>query len=94
MLGWLFWLWGLKIVLGACSKVTQQKARMIGSVPELSAVVQSAAADPQMDLEKGHILSDAYCLLPADLRDLENFQRVLTSAGFDYRWVASKCRCP
>lgn len=36
-----------------------------------------------MYAEQGRIVTDSYCLLPVDLRDLLGLQAILQSAGFD-----------
>lgn len=44
--------------------------------------------------DQGQIVTDSYCLLPVDLRNLSGFQATLKSAGFDPcvpTYVLSEC---
>eukprot|EP00873_Tetraselmis_striata_P000327 jgi/Tetstr1/420591/TSEL_011679.t1 len=60
--------------------VTKTKASIVSQTP---AMLSLAGADPAVDTETGSIVSDSYCLMPGDLRDIGAFEAALRDNGFD-----------
>lgn len=74
-------------------QVTRNKTHVIAATPQLHAHL-SDSKPPAIDTSAGRIMSSNYCLLPADLRDLDALELALKSAGFDFdapTFVLSEC---
>ncbi|PSC73349.1 tRNA wybutosine-synthesizing 4 [Micractinium conductrix] len=64
-------------------QVTQKKAAAIQALPDLLACLGGPEVASCISAEEGRIVTDAYCLLPADLRDLGQLEAALEAAGLD-----------
>ncbi|KAI3426176.1 hypothetical protein D9Q98_008553 [Chlorella vulgaris] len=75
-------------------QVTAKKAAAIQQVPELLACIGGQQAVGSIDPGEGRVLTERYCLLPVDLRDLEQLKAALQEAGLDPAaptYVLSEC---
>ncbi|KAK9830157.1 hypothetical protein WJX72_010045 [[Myrmecia] bisecta] len=75
------------------AEVTHKKANIIGSKEPLYKLL-GLDKGGEIDAESGRIVTDQYCLLPADLRDLKALEAALTSVGFQPElptFILSEC---
>ncbi|KAL4448570.1 hypothetical protein ABPG75_005789 [Micractinium tetrahymenae] len=75
-------------------QVTQKKAAAIQQLPDLLACLGGPEAASSISPDDGRILTEPYCLLPADLRDVSQLAAALEAAGLDTSaptFVLSEC---
>jgi tRNA wybutosine-synthesizing protein 4 len=61
-------------------QVTRKKAMLIGAKEVL---LTKLGPEPKISIVEGEIISEHYTLLPADLRDLKDLDRVFLRATLD-----------
>lgn len=75
-------------------QVTQKKAAAIQQLPDLLDLIGGPEAASSITPEEGRIVTDSYCLLPADLREPGQLAAALEAAGLDPAaptYVLSEC---
>lgn len=73
--------------------VTRHKCSILSSKAELRDLLPTSAGSV-VDAAAGKIITDSYCLLPVDLRNLKGFEASLLEANFDPQlptYVLSEC---
>ncbi len=66
--------------------VTQRKSSAIQQIPVLLQTLQQDKNNSKFEIhcEEGKVVSSQYCLLPADLREIDQVEASFTRAGIDY----------
>eukprot|EP00898_Chlorokybus_atmophyticus_P004524 jgi/Chlat1/5072/Chrsp33S05001 len=65
-------------------EVTRRKLSIISSNPALKQLFPKLGSDDEQQPEEGFYCSQAYCLLPCDLRSINDLEKVLHKARLDY----------